>query len=393
MNAMVIQNKNNTNHAFSFSALIIFLLIVLLLGGISLVCVLGWIHQENDPYYRFIEKNRNPADLIPKDDPYCRFIQKNTVHGKPITEKELYTTIRNICTNDTDDQPLEKPLAEMIIDSLNIGFLLKDINSRPLEVTVDYVEQKKGYVEKKLSIHDDQVGKLEFLLLIPNTSEAQKLPVILGCHGHGYTPEGVENWILNAHDFKRNCMGAELAENGFIVAIPTFKYMGIRAGEKIMSKKLLMNGFTLLGIRVYESLLVLKFLETMDVADSTRVGALGHSGGNRIATLIGRLSNTIKCQVRDQRTNFSGINERKTSKQPIFKLLPSALKRKYYLRNVYFHCELVPQLAPCRKAIYDKTTLSYPILEVPYHYKDETVRKKILEFFKMNLMNSTDKEQ
>jgi hypothetical protein len=59
--------------------------------------------------------------------------------------------------------------------------------------------------------------------------------------------------------------------------------------EDLASRFLLINGFTMMGLRVYEALLGLKFLQAMPGVDPTRLGLLGHSGGASTANLLVRL--------------------------------------------------------------------------------------------------------
>lgn len=62
-----------------------------------------------------------------------------------------------------------------------------------------------------------------------------------------------------------------------------FRAMVCSRRENDLSIELLKNGLTLMGIRVYETLLMEKYLQHLAVVDSRRIGLLGHSGGNSVA--------------------------------------------------------------------------------------------------------------
>ncbi|GAI30121.1 unnamed protein product, partial [marine sediment metagenome] len=81
-----------------------------------------------------------------------------------------------------------------------------------------------------------------------------KFPVIIGLHGHRET-----NVI-----FRDNYFGIDFVARGFLVIIPTFRAMNIDKEEDAVTRKLCLNGFTLMGLRVYETLLVIKYLKYLD---------------------------------------------------------------------------------------------------------------------------------
>jgi len=67
--------------------------------------------------------------------------------------------------------------------------------------------------------------------------------------------------------------------------------------ERDLSLRFLREGFTLMGLRVYETMLALKYLRGLKDADPSRIGVMGHSGGCVVVNLLVRLADGIAAQV------------------------------------------------------------------------------------------------
>jgi hypothetical protein len=152
-------------------------------------------------------------------------------------------------------------------------------------------------------------------------------------------------------------MGIDLVREGFVVVMLSSRAMQCQEDECGISNILLLNGFALQGIRVYEALLLIKYLKYIDYQgggiDSTKMGIISHSGGSSTANLVVRVTDDIKAQVTDY--------------------------RHPYIDGPPAHCETVPHLSYFSDEINDRNTLSFPMLQVPYGFKD--CRKVIREFF------------
>jgi dienelactone hydrolase len=237
-------------------------------------------------------------------------------------------------------------LKNIIINSLNIKFLLNHLkSSSQLDVLVISSVDYRHYVEKELIINDKFIGKLHVLLLKPKESNQSKA-AILALHGH----------LLNPKAF---LFSEKLANAGYIVAIPKFRAMLCDKTEENTSKKLLLNGFTLMGLRVYESMLVVKYLQSLEGVKN--IGAIAHSGGSSTLNLIVRIPNFLKAIVYDYNVNYLNF---------------CSFNR--------IHCETIPQLYKYHPAINNPETLTIPNLKAAYEYSDISF-EEIKSFFDNNL--------
>ena len=76
------------------------------------------------------------------------------------------------------------------------------------------------YIEKHLLFYTPGIGTFNAILLIPKNDPAPK-PAILGLHGHGDS----------ATVFKNNYFGRQLAKEGYVVLMPSFRAMGCEGIE------------------------------------------------------------------------------------------------------------------------------------------------------------------
>ena len=193
---------------------------------------------------------------------------------------------------------------------------------------------------------DEHVGIFNVLMLIPKQKKIRQLPAIIGLHGHHNS-----SWI-----FRDNYMGIDLVREGFIVIMPCFRAMSRKDTD--VSKKLYLNGFTLMGIRVYETLLLIKYLNYIGEVDNEKIGIISHSGGGAVANLVVRLTDAINAQVTDTSSDYL---------------------------DDHFHCETIPNLSYYHKTINDIDSLNIPVLQVSYGYPGDKIRQEIIEFFITNL--------
>ncbi|MFC1809572.1 hypothetical protein ACFL3D_05595 [Candidatus Omnitrophota bacterium] len=379
--------KNTQRKSFSVFFIIICLLTAT--GWAGVITTLVRRYQRTMikySYLRSIATNAHHIKVI------ANFIKKNRKYGKNITAKELCHQIDSIVGRHVGEPPRlpfslphKEPLKELIINRLNIGFLLEDIDKKALDITYNSVEQTGAYEEQQITIHDEDVGDLELLLLVPTNNIKQTYPVVIAFHGH----------CLNSYETAGDLMAEDLVQNGFIVAIPRFKHMEYGWDESFVSIMLLRTGFHLLGMRVYESLLTLKFVEQLKVADQNRIGTLANSGGNLPASVIGLLTDRITCQVKDHKIGFMNVGLPEKGVSTIIKSFSflSSLQYKYILWNSRIHCQCIPDLCPYELEIDDVATYPYPILEVEYRFEKKTTRAEIVDFFKMHLMDSVNNEE
>jgi len=241
-------------------------------------------------------------------------------------------------------------LSRRIRTALSVDFLLDGLDERPLAIAVLGETSSPGLIERRLLFGDPEVGSFEALLLLP-TADGPHAAVI-GLHGHRD----------DAETFVGDFLGRELVDLGFAVLIPEFRVHDCSRRENTIARELLKGGFTLMGIRVYETLLMVKYLESLDDVDAQRIGLLGHSGGSTIANLAVRISDAFAAKVTDYRVDFRN------------RCGPTGV-----------HCETLPELFPLTAEFAFQDGLAIPFLEVPYKYEDPAVVAAISVFLESAL--------
>jgi hypothetical protein len=287
---------------------------------------------------------------------YEKFISNHSHHARKLSEARL-----NEILAEAYSLPGPYPaglngaeLRERIIEALNIRFLLEEIDRRVLAVAKLEEEPIKDgrIVRRRLLFWDAAVGTFEGTLLLPEGEGPH--PAIIGLHGHRH-----DDMI-----FSRKFLGEQLALRGFVVMIPRLRLHDCSLTETDLSYKLLRNGFTLMGMRIYETLLMIKYLDSLEQADDRHVGLLGHSGGSSIANLVARLEERVGAVVVDNYIEYRN-------------------HCRYRIKDV--HCETVPELVPIAADINEPGTLGHPTMRVEYNFENDATRYKILRFFEENL--------
>jgi hypothetical protein len=284
---------------------------------------------------------------------YLNFIRNNRKHSYPVSQAYFENQIIQANKYPYEynlTMPVED-LKEKIIEELKIGFLLKDINRRRLKVTTVAVKRHNKYNENELLFNDPLIGTFFVRILIPNGNK-KSYPSIIGLHGHNDSSK----------EFRDKYFGKTLAaENGFIVIMPSFRAMNLDKNEETISRKLYLHGFTLMGLRVYETFLVVKYLKYKSFADNNNIAVMGHSGGSGASVLLSRINPDIKALVYDMK---------------------AVLNTPFGNR---IHCETVPRLAYYKSQINNFSNLNIPYKRFEYGYKKEKDEQKVIDFFKKHL--------
>lgn len=242
-------------------------------------------------------------------------------------------------------------LTRRIREELRVEFLIEGVEQRTLAVSVLREERQDTHIERKLLFWDPEIGSFEGLLLLPDGEGPH--PAVLALHGHRQDDE----------IFAAKYLGRELVELDFTVLALRFRAFDCSLTESRLAARLASADLTLMGVRVYEALIMLRYLRHLDSVDASRIGLLGHSGGTSVGHLLVRISDGFQVQVFDVST--TGI--------------PLYYRNSCGLRNV--HCETVPGLFPLSADINDKSSLTIPYLAVPYHFRAQETRAEILSFF------------
>jgi len=285
-------------------------------------------------------------------DDYQRFLILAGEYSDPISPEELTWRISNVengnCAVLTD--PISKDaLKDAVSDILNIRFLLEGINERLLIVTTIREDETTDYYEKEFLFEDPYVGTFKGILLIPKGQGP--FPGIVAIHGHRD----------NAAIYRDRFHGKEYPSHEYAILMLTMRAMGIDLFEHYVSRQFLLNGFTLIGMRTYESLLGLKYLRYLSNTIDERIGLIGHSGGSSTSNLTIRVEDGFAAYVSDLSIDYC---EWGTLWEP-------------------YHCETVPELYPYHLLINDFETAATPVKEVPYGYTNGM--DEIFDFFDEHL--------
>lgn len=303
--------------------------------------------------YNVLERY-DPDRLQDQDDPgadiddYQTFVQLAREYADPISVKDIRRQLNEIAAGAVEIIPSLDPgdnLGETIAEVLNIGFLLERINERLLVVTAIEITETKDYVERHLLFEDPWVGVFEGYLLTPNGDGP--FPGVVAIHGH----------FEDAAAYRDNYHGIEYPINGHAILMLTMRAMDNDAYERDISLELLTNGFTLMGLRAYETLLGVKYLRYLSTVDEKRIGLIGHSGGSAACNLTVRLDAGIGAYVSDMVSEYA----------------------EWWPDQDFIHCETIPELYPYHELVNDFSTGITPILTVPYAY--ENSMEEIFSFF------------
>ncbi|MBV8831881.1 MAG: hypothetical protein JO108_21945 [Acidobacteriaceae bacterium] len=287
---------------------------------------------------------------------YDSFPDRAATYRQPITELQLALQIWDIATGQVGQQN-PKDLPGAILNGLNIRFLVDGLGTRNTRVTTIsdavYVDATGSpYRQRELLFTDAYVGTFKGILLTPPTQVGvpANYPVVLALHGHGDTAE----------TYRDTYFGTEYPKNGLGILILTLRAMDPWLGEHIPWEQLIRNGFNLMGMRVYEALIGLKYLSCNP--EVKRLGLIGHSGGSSTGNLVVRVTPyPVAAYVSDYQIDYAKLD----APEP-------------------YHCETIPRIYPYHVAINNFATVQgVPIYSVPYGYTG--VSQNILDFFAKNL--------
>lgn len=198
---------------------------------------------------------------------------------------------------------------------------LGEFPKHKVELNPRVIEEREyqDYFLQRLVYDGDMDLPIPAYVLKPKNAP-QKLPAIVVCHGHGYgskevvglNPDGTDNH--GDPGYQKN-FALELMKKGFLVIVPDLLGFGDRRlGEDrdkepnasschMISTYLLMLGKTIAGLRIYDIMRTIDYLETRDDVHSDRIGCMGISGGGLVCGFATALDDRIKAAVVSGYTN------------------------------------------------------------------------------------------
>jgi dienelactone hydrolase len=173
------------------------------------------------------------------------------------------------------------------------------------------VEELDGYLRSKVVITTEPGVRMPCYLLMPRKAEAP-LPALLAQHGHGRGKDDVAGvWTTEAErDRIRDDnydYGLQLVKRGYCVLCPDARCFGerreppdIAAGRQSCrqaSLNALLLGKTILGLKVWDAMRGVDYLQSLPEVDPGRIGMVGLSMGGTITLFTAALEPRIKAAV------------------------------------------------------------------------------------------------
>ena len=301
----------------------------------------------DDPYVNAVAATR---DTFPYFLPSV--VAARAPHAIAIAREELAAQIEtslyaNLPASLERDEPT---LRADVVAAMNLGYLLDGIEDRPLRVTDAYDRELFGQTWRHVVLEDEFTVGLGLDYLVPAGVTSPR-PALVAVHGHF----NEETAILGLP------IAPDLAARGYIIARPEFRFTDCGDAERDQSVALMLDGFNLLGQRVYETLLVMKFLRSLDAVEPLRVGLWAHSGGSSTTNVLVRVSSWPAVSVTDYEVDFRSMC------------------------GGQVHCETLPALLPLAKEINNQVTVPLPHLRVSYGYGVASERAAALQLFDATL--------
>lgn len=166
---------------------------------------------------------------------------------------------------------------------------------RVLSEVVQRAPDGSTYTEQRWLIESELVGQIPALYLRP--AGPGPVPAVLALPGHGET----------AADHRDRRFARYLPGHGYAVLLITPRAYELELDHEL-SLAFLCQGFSLMGLRVYEGLLALRALRALQEVDGARVAVQGHSGGSAAANLMAWLPwRPAAAYLVDARSTYSMI--------------------------------------------------------------------------------------
>ena len=292
----------------------------------------------------YVVQRKNPkadwnVDCASCVEDYRRFIKKARKYSRKQTRETTMDLVDKAVDGWTHLKPIVRDplkLSEIVRKALGTGFLYENLDKRPQLVEVAEVIREFSYTESHLIFRDPWVGSFPAILRVPNDL-TEPAPAVILIHGHGESAEGV----YYNHRFQ------ELTDQRIITIAPTMRANFADGNETEIALELLDNGFSLLGLRIYETLLVRKYLRALQCVDPEHIALVGHSGGSVNNNVLMRIDSDFAAYVFDATGLYNGLYQKRCTD------------------------ETVPALYPYHRSISDPKTFSLPYHQAPYDFEGD----------------------
>jgi len=182
----------------------------------------------------------------------------------------------------------------------------------PLEPETLWSVHEDGMTKSKVYLDTAPFTTVPAIMLVPDHEPGEKLPALIAIHGHGnYGKDVVAGSKIPEHQAEIQVLqydyGFQMAKQGYVVICPDMRPFGERSdhmqGERKIENRDPCNvhfikgallGFNLMAYNMWDMMKCIDYLETLDVVDTERIGALGLSGGGAAVMHLSAMEPRIK---------------------------------------------------------------------------------------------------
>ncbi len=178
----------------------------------------------------------------------------------------------------------------------------------PLNATTVERCEQPGYVREKIAFESEPGVRVPAYLLLPHGVTPDRPRAALLClHGHGRGKQDVVGIVATPRERQRRIRSLnydyahQLALRGYVVLAPDARGFGERAADGMgcawaMTAGLLL-GKILVGLRVWDAMRAIDYLQTRPEVDPTRIGCVGLSWGGTHTMYTAALDERVRAAV------------------------------------------------------------------------------------------------
>ena len=183
------------------------------------------------------------------------------------------------------------------------------LHARILEEDVDC----GAYVRRRVAFEICEGLDCPIYILLPKGEP--RFPTVLALSGHGFGCRDILGMHMDgskraaSEQSYQKDFALALVQHGMVVVVPEligFGDMRLKRDQRsdflgsscfMMSTRLLMYGLNMAGLRVYQCMRVLDYMQHMNEVDPQRMGCMGISGGGLVSCFLSALDLRIKASV------------------------------------------------------------------------------------------------